>query len=97
MSGICRGLIKIVMPDVNIIADQFHRMKIVGGEFNSALIKAKRTNEAFPGSEEQETIKKALKNIKYVLLKPEYNLAENQRVKLTEVMNICPDLAKMHQ
>lgn len=97
LSGSYRGLIEKVLPDANIIADRFHVMKIVGDEFNSAIIKAKKQNEALPDSEEKEAVKAALKSSKYALLKPERNLTENQRIKLAEVIKVCPDLAKMHE
>ena len=97
LSGSYRGLIEKVIPDANIIADRFHVTKIIGDEFNSAIIKAKKTNEALPDSEKKEVIKAALKNSKYALLKPECNLTENQRIKLAEVIKVCPNLARMHQ
>ncbi len=97
LSGSYRGLIEKVLPNANIIADRFHVMKVVGDEFNSAIIKAKKVNEALPDSEEKDAIKAALKSSKYALLKPEHSLTENQRIKLAEVIKVCPDLAKMHQ
>lgn len=97
LSGSYRSLIEKVLPDANIIADRFHVMKIIGDEFNSAIIKAKKTNEALPDSEEKEVIKAALKSSKYALLKPECNLTEKQRIKLAEILKVCPDLSRMHQ
>lgn len=96
MSGSYRGLIEEVLPDASIVADRFHVMKIVGDEFNSAIIQAKRTNEAMPESEEKEIVKQALKGSKYALLKPECNLTEKQKIKLSEVIEACPELAAMH-
>lgn len=97
LSGSYRGLIEDVLPDANIVADRFHVMKIVGDEFNSAIIKAKRSNEEMPESEQKEIIKQALKSSKYALLKPECNLTEKQKIKLSEVVRVCPELAVMHQ
>lgn len=97
LSGNYRGLIEDVLPDASIVADRFHVMKIVGDEFNSAIIQAKRTNEAMPDSEEKEIVKKALKRSRYALLKPECNLTEKQKIKLSEVIKACPELAVMHQ
>lgn len=97
LSGNYRGLIEDVLPDASIVADRFHVMKIVGDEFNSAIIQAKRTNEAMPDSEEKEIVKKALKRSRYALLKPECNLTEKQKIKLSEVIEACPELAVMHQ
>ena len=96
-SGSDRGLVEKVLPDANIIADRFHVVKIVGDEFNSAIIKAKKENEALPDSPEKEAVKEALKNSKYALLKSKCNLTENQKIKLAEVIKVCPDLAEMHQ
>jgi transposase len=96
MSGSYRGLIEEVLPDASIVADRFHVMKLVGDEFNSAIIQAKRTNEAMPESEEKEIVKQALKGSKYALLKPECNLTEKQKIKLSEVIEACPKLAAMH-
>ena len=64
LSGSYRSLIEKVLPDANIIADRFHMMKIIGDEFNAAIIKAKKTNEAQPDSEEKEIIKAVLKSSK---------------------------------
>ena len=97
LSGSYRGLIEKVLPDANVIADRFHVVKIVGDEFNYAIIKAKKDNEALPNSPEKEAVKEALKNSKYALLKPKCNLTENQKIKLAEVIRVCPDLAEMHQ
>jgi transposase len=97
LSGSYRGLIEKELPEANIIADRFHVMKIIGDEFNSAIIQAKKTNELLPDSEEKEVVKEALKKSKYALLKPESNLTKNQREKLAEVIKACPDLARMHQ
>ena len=97
LSGSYRGLIEKVLPDANIIADGFHVIKLIGDEFNSAIIKAKKTTEVLLDSEEKEAIKAALKSSKYPLLKPECNLIENQRIKLADVLRVCPILAKMHQ
>lgn len=97
LSGSYRGLIEKVLPDANIIADRFHVVKIIGDEFNSAIIKAKKEIEASPDSPEKEAVKEALKNSKYALLKPKCNLTENQKIKLAEVIRVCPDLAEMHQ
>jgi transposase len=45
LSGSYRGLIEKELPDANIIADRFHVMKIIGDEFNSAIIQARKTIE----------------------------------------------------
>ena len=57
LSGSYRGLIEKVLLDANIIADRFHVVKIIGDEFNSAIIKAKKENEAFLDSKEEEALK----------------------------------------
>ena len=57
LSGSYRGLIEKVLPDANIIADGFHVIKLIGDEFNSAIIKAKKTTEVLLDSEEKEAIK----------------------------------------
>jgi transposase len=97
LSGSYRGLIEKVLPDANIIADRFHVVKMVGDELNSAIIKAKRENERLPDSTEKSAIKEALKNSKYALLKPECSLTEKQKIKLAEVVKVCPELATMHR
>ena len=50
-----------------------------------------------PDSPEKEAVKEALKNSKYASLKPTFNLTENQKIKLAEVIKVCPGLAEMHQ
>ena len=53
LSGSYRGLIEKILPDANIIVDRFHVVKIIGDEFNSAIIKAKKENEALLDSKEE--------------------------------------------
>ena len=53
LSGSYRGLIEKVLPDANIITDSFHVVKIIGDEFNSAITKAKKENEALLDSKEE--------------------------------------------
>jgi len=50
-----------------------------------------------PDLPEKEAVKETLKNSKYALLKPTFNLTENQKIKLAEVIKVYPGLAEMHQ
>ncbi len=97
MSGNYRGLVQKMMPDANIIADRFHVMKLVGEELNSAIIQAKKTTESMTDEVEKARTKEALKQSKYAILKPEESLTETQQLKLAEIKQVSPLLAKMHQ
>jgi transposase len=97
MSGNYRSLVDKLLPDATIIADQFHVMKLVNDELNSAIIKAKKGNKEIDSEAEKAIIKEALKQSKYAILKPERNLTEKQKVKLEEIRKTVRYLAKMHQ
>jgi transposase len=97
LSGNYRGLIHKVLPHATVVADRFHVMKIVNQELDGARKALRKANENNENHEEKERIEAALKQSKYVLLKPEENLTEKQKAKLKEIREVVPSLAQMHQ
>lgn len=97
LSGNYKGLVEKILPNASIVADRFHVMKLVNEELNLARNRIKKANESNPDISEKERIKTVLKQSKYALIKPEENLTEKQKLKLEEIKNNIPLLARMHQ
>jgi transposase len=97
MSGNYRSLVQKMLPNATIVADRFHVMKMVGDELNSAIIKEKKSVDLIEDEAEKKEKKEILSRSKYAILKPEERLTEVQKVKLDEVTQNFPLIAKMHQ
>lgn len=97
LSGSYRGLIKKVLPNADIVADRFHIMKLVNDELNRARNAEKRRISALKDTPKKKELESIFKESKYALLKPEENLTEKQKIKLEEVKNAFPEIAKMHR
>lgn len=85
------------MPKAQIVADRFHVMKQINEELNQQRIKEVKTAKKIENEESREKILDGLKKSKYVLIKNEKDLNEQQKNKLEEVRKVSPTLAKMHQ
>lgn len=96
LSGNYRGLVHRLLPNADIVADRFHVMKLVNQDLNRARNAFIRQPTNLPAGITAETAKAAMKNSKYALLKPEENLTETQKEKLSEVKAVSPTLAQMH-
>jgi transposase len=97
LSGNYKGIVHKLLPNADVIADRFHVMKIVNQELDPArktVFKAQKENL---DEVDKSRIEAALKQSKYVLLKPEENLTEKQKAKLEEIRVVIPALAQMHQ
>jgi transposase len=99
-----KSLVEEIMPNAQVVADRFHVM----GQINQELDRErKRENWALKDSikkaksakrkVEKEKILAGLKKSKYVLLKNEKDLLEEQKIKLEQVKNVSPKLKMMHE
>jgi len=70
------------MPNAAVVADRFHVMKIVNQDLDTARKDLRKTNEEHP-NELEGRVEAALKQSKYVLLKPEFDW--EAKAKLGEI------------
>jgi transposase len=91
-----KNLVEELMPNAQVVADRFHVMKQVNTELDNQRKKEKREAEKINSESDKEQILSGLKKSKYVLLKNEDNLTEEQKDKLEEVKQVSPTLSKMH-
>ena len=84
------------MPQAEIVADRFHVMKQITDELDPARRKIKRETEKIKSKSQKDKILSGLKKSKYVLLKNEKDLNEDEKEKLKEVEKVAPVLTKMH-
>ena len=99
-----KNLVIELMPNAQVVADRFHVMAQINKELDSQrkrekrkvedLIKTARTPEE---KAKQEQILEGLKKSKYVLLKNEKDLSEEQENKLVQVKEVSPELKIMHK
>jgi transposase len=92
------------MPNVQVVADRFHVMAQINKELDSQrkrekrkiedLIKTAKTSEE---KTEHEQVLEGLKKSKYVLLKNEKDLSEEQESKLIQVKEVSSSLKRMHE
>ena len=97
LSGNYRGLVKRVLPSADIVADRFHVMQLVNEELNRVKNAEKRAINEVKNQVKQSELQAVIKNSKYVLLKPEERLTQQQKIKLEEVKQAFPKLAEMHR
>ena len=91
-----KSIAEELMPQAEIVADRFHVMKQVTDELDSARRKIKRETEKLKSKSQKEKILSGLKKSKYVLLKNEKDLNEDEQEKLKEVKKVAPILTEMH-
>lgn len=91
-----KSIAEELMPQAEVVADRFHVMKQVTDELDSARRKIKRETEKIKSKSKKEKILSGLKKSKYVLLKNEKDLNEDEKAKLKEVEKVAPALTKMH-
>lgn len=98
-----KKLVTELMPNVQVVADRFHVMTQINNELDTHRKRENRNIEELirkaQSSEkaEYEKILSGLKKSKYVLLKNEKDLSEEQINKLIEVKNVSPTLKMMHE
>ena len=83
-------------PKAVITADRFHVTKILNQELNQARIDQKKTAKSLE-IKQREKLFSTLKGGKYVLLKRERDLSDQQKEKLLDMKNASPQLEVMHQ
>src|SRR5919199_4863036 len=99
-----KTLVKELMPNVQVVADRFHVMAQINKELDiqrkrekrkvEDLIKAANTPE---DKAKHEQVLEGLKKSKYVLLKNEKDLNEEQGSKLIQVKEVSNNLKRMHE
>jgi len=90
-------VVKELMPNVEVVADRFHVMKIVNEELDSKRKEERRESKKIENKLEREQIEEGLKNSKYILLRNEEDLDEDQRGRLEKIKSVSPELAEMHR
>lgn len=99
-----KNLVTELMPCAQVVADRFHVMTQINQELDTQRKREKRHVEELI-KQAKSSFKKAelekvlagLNKSKYVLLKNEKNLNEEQKQKLIEVKNVSPTLKVMHE
>ncbi len=93
-----------LMPKAQIVADRFHVMAQINKELDAQRKREKRQVEDLikkaSSPEEKaecEQVLSGLKKSKYVLLKNEEDLSEEQKAKLIQLKEVSPTLKIMHQ
>jgi transposase len=99
-----KSLVIELMPNAQVVADRFHVMAQINKELDiqrkkekrkiEELIKTARKSEE---KAEHEQVLEGLKKSKYVLLKNEKNLSQEQEIKLLQVKEVSPELKIMHE
>jgi transposase len=99
-----KNLVTELMPEAQVVADRFHVMVQINNELDTQrkrerrntqelIKKAKTSKEKF----KHEQILGGLNKSKYVLLKNESDLSEEQKNKLIQVKAVSPSLKLMHE
>jgi transposase len=97
-----KNLVIDLMPNAQVVADRFHVMAQINRELDAERKRERRQVEDSikkAGSSEekveQERVLEGLKKSKYVLLKNETDLSEEQKTKLVQVKDVSPTLKLM--
>lgn len=91
-----KTLVEALMPSAEVVADRFHVMKQVNDELDQQRKQEKRQAES-PKNLENKKILAGLNKIKYALLKNAESLNGSQKIKIQQVKEVSPSLAKMHK
>ena len=97
MSGNYKGLVTDLLPNAAITVDRFHVMKLVNQELDQARRAVNKAVENLPHETEKAQVKASLHHSKYVLLKSEADLTQEQRFKLESLQQVSPTLKRMHR
>jgi transposase len=99
-----KNVVTELMPNAQVVADRFHVMTQINKELDTQRKREKRSLEELiqkpqlsSKKAEYEKLLSGLKNSKYVLLKNESDLNEEQINKLSEVKNVSHVLKEMHE
>ena len=91
-----KNLVEELMPNVQVVADRFHVMKMVNDELDKERKSVKRKAEKLKDKKEKKTIIEGLKKSKYCLLKNRKDLDVGQKQKLKQIKDVAPRLIKMY-
>ena len=99
-----KNLVTELIPKAQVVADRFHVMVQINRELDISRKREKRNVEELIKKAKTSSIKaeyekvlEGLKKSKYVLLKNEENLSEEQANKLIQVKHVSPILKVMHE
>ena len=99
-----RNVVIHLMPNAQVVADRFHVMAQINKGLDAQRKREKRQVEDLikkaESSEEkadQEKVLEGLKKSKYVLLKNESDLNEEQKAKLVPVKDVSPPFKSLHE
>lgn len=92
-----KNVVNKLMPQAEVVADRFHVMKQVNEELDTQRKILKQEVKELKDPHQKEEILSGLNRSKYILLKNEEDLSEDQKDKLEQVYKISPNLARMHQ
>lgn len=88
LSTLFRSVAKTMFPEAKIVADKFHVIRVV---INSLENVRKRIQKEF-----HATKRKWFKRSRYLLLKPEYKLTDEDKAELARMLNSSYDLEKAY-
>lgn len=97
MSGNYKGLVSNLLPNADITVDRFHVMKLVNEELDLARRNIRKAAESLSEPTAKAKLKATLHQSKYILLKPEDDLTQQQQLKLEAIQQASPYLARMHR
>lgn len=92
-----KNVVNKLMPQAEVVADRFHVMKQVNEELDAQRKTLKREAKELKDTNQKAEILLGLNKSKYVLLKNEEDLNEEQKEKLEQVYKTSEVLSKMHQ
>ncbi|MEO1559484.1 MAG: ISL3 family transposase [Cyanobacteria bacterium J06632_19] len=99
-----KNVVQELMPNAQVVADRFHVMTQVNKELDSQRKREKRKIEdsmkkakSQLKKDEFQKVLNGLNKSKYVLLKNEISLNEEQKIKLIQVKEVSPNLKVMHE
>lgn len=96
MTGNYKSLVKKICPNAEITIDRFHVMKMVQEELNQARIDQKKVAQSL-NIKKRASLFNSLKGGKYILLKAQKDLSNQQAEKLKEIKEASPHVAIMHE
>lgn len=88
LSTLFRSVAKAVFPEAKIVADKFHVIRVV---INSLENVRKRVQKEF-----HATKRKWFKRSRYLLLRPEYKLTDEDKIELARMLNSSSELEKAY-
>jgi transposase len=87
--GYYQAVVEALPKQVKVVVDRFHVMK----QLNDALTKSRREIQRGMSKKERDE----LKGLRWILVKNESSLDDEEKAKLRDVYNKCPELKKCHR